>query len=94
MSSPNYDRVVAIQSENRFSCLLYPAPTLVTVCLQDFRAYTLTAYLSLKRFTEARTRVEEAIKLYPDFANAHDAFGDVLFVQGHLYKRWGDQGSM
>jgi tetratricopeptide (TPR) repeat protein len=40
------------------------------------------ANLALKRFTEAKDCLEEAIRLFPDFANAHDAYGDLLLVQG------------
>jgi len=42
------------------------------------------ANLALKRFAEARARIEEAVRLYPDFASAHDAFGDLLLVQGYI----------
>jgi tetratricopeptide (TPR) repeat protein len=42
------------------------------------------ANLALRRFAEARSRVEEAIRLFPDFADAHETFGDLLFVEGHL----------
>jgi tetratricopeptide (TPR) repeat protein len=31
----------------------------------------------------ARDRIEGAIRQYPDFADAHVTFGDLLFVQGH-----------
>ena len=41
------------------------------------------ANLALKRFTEAQDRLEKAIRLFPDFANAHDIYGDLLFMQGH-----------
>lgn len=41
------------------------------------------ANLALRRFTEARERIEEAIRLYPDFADAHETYGDLLFVQGY-----------
>lgn len=42
------------------------------------------ANLALRRFTEARERLEQAIRLFPDFANAHEAYGDLLLVQGYF----------
>ncbi|MCH9693516.1 MAG: sulfotransferase [Gammaproteobacteria bacterium] len=38
----------------------------------------------MKNFPEARQRLDQAIKLHPDFALAHDVFGDVLFAQGYV----------
>lgn len=46
MSSPNNDRVVSIHSRTPFFLLIFPMATLDTACQQDFRAYTLTTYLS------------------------------------------------
>jgi tetratricopeptide (TPR) repeat protein len=40
------------------------------------------ANLALKRFTESKECLEEAIRLFPDFASAHETYGDLLLVQG------------
>lgn len=42
------------------------------------------ANLALKRFTESKACLEEAIRLFPDFASAHDTYGDLLLVQGFV----------
>ena len=66
------------------------AATLCDAGLKDYpgdgNLLTLAAKanLALKRFTEAKARIEEAIRLFPDFANAHEAFGDLLLVQGYV----------
>lgn len=39
--------------------------------------------MTLGRFNEAKRDLDEAIKLYPDFAAAHDVFGDVFFAEGY-----------
>jgi tetratricopeptide (TPR) repeat protein len=48
----------------------------------NFLCLSAKANLVLKRFTEARDRIDEAIRLFPDFADAHDIHGDLLLVQG------------
>lgn len=48
----------------------------------NFLCLSARANLTLRRFTEAKDRIEEAIRLFPDFANAHDTYGDLLLVQG------------
>ena len=40
------------------------------------------AGLILRRFEQCRSRAEEAIRLFPDFASAHDVHGDVLLATG------------
>ncbi len=40
------------------------------------------AGLILRRFDDCRRRAEEAIRLFPDFANAHDVYGDLLLATG------------
>jgi tetratricopeptide (TPR) repeat protein len=40
------------------------------------------ANLALKEFGKARSRLQDAIRLFPDFALAHETFGDLLLVQG------------
>jgi tetratricopeptide (TPR) repeat protein len=40
------------------------------------------ANLALQRLAEARRHAEEAIRRYPDFAAAHDVFGDLLLASG------------
>ncbi|MCH8139054.1 MAG: tetratricopeptide repeat protein [Proteobacteria bacterium] len=40
------------------------------------------AHLALKRFVDAKSRLEEAIKLSPDFATAHETFGDFFLIRG------------
>lgn len=40
------------------------------------------AGLILRRFEQCRSRAEEAIRLFPDFAAAHDVYGDVLLATG------------
>lgn len=37
-----------------------------------------------KNFAEAKIHLDKAIKLHPDFAPAHDVFGDVLLAEGHI----------
>jgi len=39
--------------------------------------------LALGNFNVAKRSLDEAIKLYPDFAVAHDVFGDVLLAEGY-----------
>jgi tetratricopeptide (TPR) repeat protein len=40
------------------------------------------AGLILRRFEQGKSRAEEAIRLVPDFANAHDVYGDLLLATG------------
>ena len=40
------------------------------------------ANLALRRFGEVRSHLEEAIRLFPDFAGAHETFGDFFLVRG------------
>ena len=75
------------------SCLRSGDPqSAVTLCDTGLKDYpgdgnllclSAKANLALKRFTEARTRIEEAIRLFPDLAIAHDVYGDLLLVQGY-----------
>lgn len=44
------------------------------------------ANLALKKFDVAEKHVEEAIRLFPDFALAHETYGDILLVQGMVSK--------
>lgn len=37
-----------------------------------------------RNFAEARQRLDKAIREHPDFAPAHDVFGDVLFAEGYV----------
>lgn len=40
------------------------------------------ANIALRQFALARSRIEEAIRLFPDFAMAHETHGDLLVLQG------------
>ena len=40
------------------------------------------ANLVLKRFDNARRLIDEAVRQHPDFAVAHDVYGDLLLIQG------------
>lgn len=40
------------------------------------------ASLALRQFDTVKLRLEEAIRLFPDFALAHETFGDLFLVQG------------
>ena len=44
------------------------------------------ANLALKNFDIAETHVEDAIRLFPDFASAHETYGDLMLVQGMVSK--------
>jgi tetratricopeptide (TPR) repeat protein len=48
----------------------------------NFLVLSAKANIALKNFAVAEKRVEEAIRLYPDFAGAHETYGDLLLVQG------------
>jgi tetratricopeptide (TPR) repeat protein len=39
--------------------------------------------LSLRQFDEAKRHLDNAVRLYPDFAVAHDVVGDCLLAQGY-----------
>ena len=39
--------------------------------------------LSLRQFDQAKRHLDDAVRLYPDFAVAHDVVGDCLFAQGY-----------
>lgn len=41
------------------------------------------ANLSLGKFQVAKRSLDKALKLHPDFAVAHDVFGDVFFAEGY-----------
>ncbi|HSD68720.1 MAG TPA: tetratricopeptide repeat protein, partial [Woeseiaceae bacterium] len=40
------------------------------------------ASLVLRRFDESARRAEEAVRRFPDFANAHEVYGDLLLATG------------
>ena len=40
------------------------------------------ANIALKKFALAKSRVEEAIRMHPDFAIAHETYGDLLLLEG------------
>ncbi|MCI0517371.1 MAG: sulfotransferase [Woeseiaceae bacterium] len=40
------------------------------------------ANLALRRFEESARRAEAAVRRYPEFANAHDVYGDLLLATG------------
>ncbi len=40
------------------------------------------ANIALKNFDIAKLRIEEAIRLFPDFARAHETLGDLMLIQG------------
>ena len=40
------------------------------------------ANIALRRFEKARSRIDEAIRLFPDFPGAHETYGDLLILQG------------
>jgi len=48
----------------------------------NFLCLSAMANLALRNFSVAEARVEETIRLFPDFALAHETFGDLLMVQG------------
>ncbi|NCF15161.1 MAG: tetratricopeptide repeat protein [Gammaproteobacteria bacterium] len=53
---------------------------------RDANLLCLAARVSLvqKNFAEAKIGLDKAIKLHPDFAPAHDVFGDVLLAEGYV----------
>lgn len=40
------------------------------------------ANIALRNLDLAKSRIEEAIRLFPDFANAHETLGDLMLIQG------------
>ena len=48
----------------------------------NFLCLAAMANLAMKNFGIALQRVEEAIRLYPEFALAHETFGDLMLIQG------------
>ena len=40
------------------------------------------AHLALNRFVDAKSRLEETIRLFPDFATAHETLGDFFLIRG------------
>lgn len=48
----------------------------------NFLVLSAKANLALRNFAIAERRIEEAIGLFPDFAGAHETYGDLLLVQG------------
>jgi tetratricopeptide (TPR) repeat protein len=40
------------------------------------------ANIAMHKFPEARSVLEDAIRLFPDFATAHETMGDLLMIQG------------
>lgn len=49
----------------------------------NFLCLAARANLLLKKTDKARDLLEEAIRLHPDFAVAHDVFGDLMFSLGY-----------
>jgi tetratricopeptide (TPR) repeat protein len=61
-------------------------------CLEGLKKYpgdanlmclSARANIALRKFPEAKLRLEDAIRRFPDFAGAHETMGDLLIVQGH-----------
>ncbi len=48
----------------------------------NFLCLAAMANLAMKNFAIARQRVDEAIRLYPEFALAHETYGDLMMIQG------------
>ena len=48
----------------------------------NFLCLAAKANLALKNFAAAKSRLQDAIRLYPDFSLAHETLGDLLLVQG------------
>ena len=48
----------------------------------DLLCLAARANFALGRFSLAHSRIEEAIRLFPDFAMAHETYGDLLVLQG------------
>ena len=63
-----------------------------SICDEALKAYPSDANLlclaarvnvSLRQFDQAKRYLEDAVRLYPDFAVAHDVVGDCLFAEGY-----------
>lgn len=52
----------------------------------NFLCLAARANVALKNFDLAERHVEEAIRLFPDFALAHETLGDVMLVKGKVSK--------
>lgn len=52
----------------------------------NFLCLAARANVALKNFDLAERHVEEAIRLFPDFALAHETLGDVMLVRGKVSK--------
>jgi tetratricopeptide (TPR) repeat protein len=52
----------------------------------NFLCLASKANLALRNFDLAKTHVEEAIRLFPDFAMAYETYGDLMLVQGIVTK--------
>ncbi len=50
----------------------------------NFLCLAAMANLAMKNFGIALQRVEQAIRLYPEFALAHETFGDLMMIQGRF----------
>lgn len=48
----------------------------------NFLCLLAKANIALRQFRQVKPRLEEAIRLYPDFAPAHETFGDFYLVLG------------
>ena len=48
----------------------------------NFLCLSAKANIALRNFGIAESRLEEAIKLFPEFPVAHETLGDLLIVQG------------
>jgi tetratricopeptide (TPR) repeat protein len=49
----------------------------------NFLCLAARALLAQRMFNDAKRHLDDAIRLFPDFAVAHDVFGDVLLAQGY-----------
>ena len=47
-----------------------------------FLCLSARANLAMEKFDVAARRIEEAIRRYPDFATAHETYGDLQLVRG------------
>jgi tetratricopeptide (TPR) repeat protein len=48
----------------------------------NFLCLSAMANVAMKNFAIAKQRVDEAMRLFPDFALAHETFGDLMMIQG------------
>ena len=49
----------------------------------NFLVLSARANLALKEFETAEKNVQEALRLYPDFAEAHETLGDLMLFRGN-----------